>query len=90
MQLSIVLPAFNESGCIADSLKQVLDFCHRELSQWEVIVVDDGSTDGTKAIAQSFKEVRTFQNEVNRGKGYSGGGETCPGCHVLYRKSGTQ
>ena len=70
-RLSIVLPAFNEESAIAASLRAILDFCRRELSQWEVIVVDDGSTDGTASIVESFEEVRCLRNRVNQGKGRS-------------------
>lgn len=71
MQLSIVLPAYNEAKRIGATLETVLEFCRRELDEWEVIIVDDGSSDGTADVAASFPEVKCLRNEVNRGKGQS-------------------
>lgn len=72
---SIVIPAYNESERIPATLRQVVD-CVRERG-WaaEVIVVNDGSTDGTadvvRAIALDAPEIRLIENPGNRGKGYS-------------------
>jgi len=72
---SIVIPAYNESGRIPATLKQVV-CCVRERG-WdaEVIVVNDGSTDGTADVVREFArtapEVRLVENRGNRGKGYS-------------------
>jgi dolichyl-phosphate beta-glucosyltransferase len=69
MQLSIVLPAFNEESRLGETLAKVLEFCKRELEGWEIIVVDDGSTDRTAEIAESFGDVRCLRNAANGGKG---------------------
>lgn len=72
---SIVIPAFNESARIPATLDSVVS-CVRERG-WdaEVIVVNDGSRDGTAAAVQAFArhapEVRMIENGSNRGKGYS-------------------
>jgi len=72
---SIVLPAYNESERIAASLEKI--FAHIARSGWkaEVIVVDDGSSDGTAQIvtryAAQYPNLRLFQNPGNHGKGYS-------------------
>ncbi|WP_417546768.1 glycosyltransferase family 2 protein [Marinobacter sp.] len=47
MSLSVVLPAKNEAATIADVIKGVLEYC----AQAQVVVVDDGSTDNTAALA---------------------------------------
>jgi len=73
--LSIVIPAFNESARIPATLKEVIA-CIRERG-WdaEVIVVNDGSTDSTAAVVQEIArtapELRMIENPGNRGKGYS-------------------
>jgi dolichyl-phosphate beta-glucosyltransferase len=73
--LSIVIPAFNESARIPATLKQVVS-CIRERG-WdaEIIVVNDGSTDQTAQVVQDFArtapEIRMIENPGNRGKGYS-------------------
>ncbi|MBM4313648.1 MAG: glycosyltransferase family 2 protein [Deltaproteobacteria bacterium] len=66
--LSVVVPVYNEKGTVLAIIEKVLrlDFVK------EVIVVDDGSTDGTKELlkAASFDgRVRTFFHDRNRGKG---------------------
>jgi len=72
---SIVLPAFNESARIASTLKQIL--AHASEKHWnvEVVVVNDGSSDDTATIVETFAQshpcLRLIQNPGNRGKGFS-------------------
>jgi len=66
--LSVVVPVYNEKGTVLKIIEKVLrlDFVK------EVIVVDDGSTDGTKELLQTASldgRVRTFFHDRNRGKG---------------------
>jgi glycosyltransferase involved in cell wall biosynthesis len=74
-QLSIVIPAYNESARIEDALERVLS-CVAE-RQWdaEVLVVDDGSKDNTAAIVEKWMvahpRLHLIKNVGNRGKGYS-------------------
>jgi peptidoglycan/xylan/chitin deacetylase (PgdA/CDA1 family) len=51
--VSVVVPAFNAADTLAKSLQSVLD---QTVPDWEVIVVDDGSEDDTRAIAHRFVE----------------------------------
>lgn len=73
--LSIVLPAYNESSRIESTLERVMQCVEAENWNAEVLVVDDGSTDGTSAIVTRWKEryprLHLIQNPGNRGKGYS-------------------
>jgi dolichyl-phosphate beta-glucosyltransferase len=71
MQLSIVLPSYNEASRIAANLETIIAFCERELDEWEIIVVDDGSIDRTAEIVASYPGVCLLRNGVNRGKGQS-------------------
>ncbi len=61
---SIVIPTYNRAHIIADSLHSILQ---QEFTDWEVIVIDDASTDNTKEIVESFKETKFqyFRNEKN-------------------------
>jgi glycosyltransferase involved in cell wall biosynthesis len=52
--LSVVIPAFNEEKRIGATLEAVLAYLGEQAYAWEVLVVDDGSFDGTAAIAARF------------------------------------
>jgi len=68
--LSIVIPAFNEERYLGTLLERItqLDLSGVGLTK-EIIVVDDGSTDGTVAIARGHDGVRVEVMERNAGKG---------------------
>ena len=74
-EYSIVIPAFNEHARIGQTLERVLDCVHSHGWNAEVLVVNDGSSDDTAAIIESFAAkdpiVRLINNPNNRGKGYS-------------------
>jgi hypothetical protein len=71
--LSVCIPVLNEEGAIAETLRRCLaavaGIRATGVPDVEVIVVDDGSTDGTAAIVRSFPDVRLIQHPVNRGYG---------------------
>ncbi|HUQ90956.1 MAG TPA: dolichyl-phosphate beta-glucosyltransferase [Bryobacteraceae bacterium] len=74
--VSIVIPAYNEEKRLPASLDAVLAYlATRQFSFWEVLVVDDGSSDATaqcvSGYAASHPGVRLLSNPGNRGKGYS-------------------
>jgi len=75
VDISVVIPAFNEAGRLPLFLDRVVSFCGASKKEYEVIVVDDGSSDGTFEIAASyharFPNLRAFRVETNRGKGYA-------------------
>jgi glycosyltransferase involved in cell wall biosynthesis len=77
-EVSIVIPAFNEEKRLGGTLARIREyFATRSpsLAGVEIVVVDDGSTDGTVRVAQDFARtapcVRVIPNGRNRGKGYS-------------------
>jgi glycosyltransferase involved in cell wall biosynthesis len=74
-QLSIVIPAYNESARIENALGRVMSCVQEQGWDAEVLVVDDGSKDDTAAIVQrwmiSYPRLHLVQNPGNRGKGYS-------------------
>ncbi|HTW64450.1 MAG TPA: dolichyl-phosphate beta-glucosyltransferase [Bryobacteraceae bacterium] len=74
--LSIVIPAYNEEHRLPQTLRRVLEWlAQRSFSFCEVIVVDDGSRDGTAHVVEKFAQetslVRLLSNPGNRGKGYA-------------------
>lgn len=74
-QTTIVIPAYNESARIGRALDEVLRTIDNRGWDAEVLVVNDGSTDNTAAIVETYvardRRVRLLQNPGNRGKGYS-------------------
>lgn len=71
--VSIVIPAYNEEGCVSVTLPELTELMAsfgRELS-WEIIVVEDGSTDGTREALRAFEgpELRVIAHPENRGYG---------------------
>ncbi|WP_443750994.1 glycosyltransferase family 2 protein [Asticcacaulis solisilvae] len=79
--ISCVVCAYNE----ADSLSDILRAVGGHPLFREVIVVDDGSTDGTAAVARSFPDVRVISYARNRGKTHalSLGIEAASGDHIM-------
>jgi glycosyltransferase involved in cell wall biosynthesis len=68
--LSILMPVYNERERVERAIVEVLDTPLP--TQFELIVVDDGSTDGTREILRNRKwddRVRLFEHRENRGKG---------------------
>lgn len=73
-ELSIVIPSYNEEARLPGTLRQIVEYLRRTKTEAELIVVDDGSTDRTAEVAQSFAQevaLRVLANGVNRGKGFS-------------------
>jgi len=71
---SLVIPCFNEAARIGATLRVTLDYLTVNAPESELIVVNDGSTDSTAAIAremllQAKVAVRLLENFPNRGKG---------------------
>lgn len=64
-RLSIVIPAFNE----AEGIGKTLESLRAALPEAEIVVVDDGSSDGTGERAAAFPGVRVVTHPFNRGYG---------------------
>lgn len=75
IDLSIVIPAYNEEKRIVPTLASIAEYLSSSPLRAEILVVDDGSTDGTAAavsrLGGSVSGLRLLSNERNRGKGYS-------------------
>ncbi|HEV8132672.1 MAG TPA: dolichyl-phosphate beta-glucosyltransferase [Acidobacteriota bacterium] len=75
IELSVVIPAYNEAQRLPSTLSQVKEYLDAEESNYQIIVVDDGSTDATVSIARqaqvSFPQLQVLENGRNRGKGFS-------------------
>ena len=70
--VSVIMPAYNSAAFIAESIQSVIQ---QTYSNWELIIVDDASTDTTRKIIASHSisepRIRSFYNSSNRGTHYS-------------------
>jgi glycosyltransferase involved in cell wall biosynthesis len=74
--LSIVIPAYNEERRLPETLDRVLNWLNEHRFAFsEVIIVDDGSRDGTAGVVEEYgrthPSIRLLSNPGNRGKGYA-------------------
>lgn len=60
--VSVIMPSWNTSNFIAESIQSVID---QTYENWELIIVDDCSTDNTDEVVAKFtdKRIRYFKNE---------------------------
>ena len=75
-ELSIIIPAYNEEALIAGTLDGLQTYLSARSEKFEIIVVDDGSQDGTVASIQAWKnrsgtDLRVLINQKNMGKGFA-------------------
>ncbi|SCU83360.1 LAMI_0C02916g1_1 [Lachancea mirantina] len=79
IELSVVVPSYNETGRILIMLKEAIEYLRKELEdRWEILIVDDGSKDGTADFCLNLAErefklqagqLRVVKLSKNRGKG---------------------
>lgn len=73
--LSIVIPAYNEEKRLGASLKRMLAYFDAQKYSYEILIVDDGSKDGTAKVVETISacrsQVRLLRYETNQGKGYA-------------------
>ena len=64
--VSVIMPAFNRAHLIGDAISSILG---QTLADFELLIVDDGSSDGTASLARSFDDprLRVVQHETNLG-----------------------
>ncbi len=88
IDISIVIPAFNEEKRIINTLNLISGFFDNKKLNYEIIVVDDGSRDNTVGVVKEsgIKRLKLIQNAENNGKGYCV--RACvlsaSGCYILF------
>lgn len=75
MDLSIIIPAYNEEKRLPDTLETIFNYCNARRLQFEIIVVNDGSRDATRDVvlkkAARLGRITLLDTAGNRGKGFS-------------------
>lgn len=74
--LTILIPAYNEANRLAATLRRIEEHCRASLKEpYEIVVVDDGSTDSTVSLVEEMKShypvLRVHHYEKNQGKGFA-------------------
>jgi glycosyltransferase involved in cell wall biosynthesis len=67
-KVSIIIPCYNDEDRVAESIESAIG---QTYDNKEILVVDDGSTDRSREVVRSYKEVNLLENEKNRGANYS-------------------
>ena len=73
--ISVVIPAYNEEKTIGNIISSTISTMENSRMPYEIIVVDDGSTDNTRRIATRYKAT-VLSNGKNRGNCEKGPKET--------------
>lgn len=73
-RISVIMPALNEEKCLAGSIANVLEGLSRHGIQGELLVINDGSSDRTGAIADEWAERHTFIRVIHHDKPHGIGG----------------
>ena len=73
VDVSVVCPFYNEAGIIEQSIRELAENLERLDCEWELVVVNDGSTDGSEDIARRaslrYPRVRLLGYPCNKGRG---------------------
>lgn len=67
--ISIVLPVFNEATHLEEEVRRIHKTMSASEKSYEIVIVDDGSTDGSGELAESIEDVRVVRFGTNRGSG---------------------
>ena len=73
MNISIIIPCYNEAENIATAVQMVIHGIDDSVAEYEIILVDDGSTDNSREIIRTIAErdgrIRALFHQQNMGKG---------------------
>ena len=83
IELSVVMPCLNEAETLAICIKKAQDFFEREKISGEVIIADNGSTDGSQQIAKSLNATVVNVPQKGYGSALRGGIEAANGKYVI-------
>src|SRR3989344_2196303 len=70
-KISIIIPVYNEEDSIEESIKKVKDTMKGIYYEYEIIVINDGSTDNSQKILENIRDIKLIINNCNKGYGAS-------------------
>ncbi|MCJ7647254.1 MAG: glycosyltransferase, partial [Candidatus Lokiarchaeota archaeon] len=75
INISILVPAYNEGKRIPKFLGELIKFCSQNLENFEVLIIDDGSNDNTKEVVldliKNHRNMKLLRYPENKGKGHA-------------------
>ena len=71
MKISVVLPVYNEEKIIKSSIRTLKEYLSQNFDAFEIIVVNDGSSDKSGEILKNISGIKLISLTQNRGKGYA-------------------
>jgi dolichyl-phosphate beta-glucosyltransferase len=74
MYLSIIIPAYNEENRIGKTLDAIYSYLKTKTYTWEILVIDNGSRDGTRALVEEYRQKMpglTLITRESHGKGWA-------------------
>jgi GT2 family glycosyltransferase len=83
MIVSFIIPARNEAALIRDAVENIRQCAPRD-TPWELLIVDNGSTDATFAVAQSFPDARVLRANGTVGKARNEGAAAAKGDVLVF------
>lgn len=67
VDVSVILPVYNEADHLEQEVKRIREALDGSEFSYEIIVVDDGSTDGSGEVADRIEGIKTLKFLTNRG-----------------------
>ncbi len=83
IELSVVMPCLNEAETLATCIKKAQAFFKREKVEGEVVIADNGSTDGSQKIAENLNARVIYVSEKGYGSALRGGIEAANGSYII-------
>ena len=71
IDVSVVLPVYNEAGHLEEEVVRIQSALEASGKSWEIIVIDDASSDGSVEVARELSDIRLIELPVNRGSGFA-------------------